>query len=273
MKRLRVTAVSYLNTKPFLYGLFQSKLDEFIDLKLDIPSRCAEKLVKDEADLGLVPVGALPGLANPHILSDYCIGCDGPVRTVCIYSDKPIEEVEKLYLDYHSRTSVLLTQVLLEHYWKVSPEILNSGPGFETEIKGTTAGLVIGDRTIGLEQKHPYIYDLGIIWKEFTGLPFVFAVWVSNKPLSEGFIDRLNYGLSLGLESIPQLLCLIPNPNPDFDLRAYFHDNISYGLDDSKLEALQLFYKYLGLDMGHLNLDYAQMSEKEHLILKSINRI
>ena len=105
MKKIKITAVSYLNTKPLLYGLLKSNLAQSVDLQLNIPSVCAQKLLNGEADLGLVPVAILPELQQPQIISDYCIGTVGAVKTVAIYSHVPIEKVESLYLDYHSRTS------------------------------------------------------------------------------------------------------------------------------------------------------------------------
>ncbi len=161
MSAIKITAVSYLNTKPLLYGLLKSDLAADIELQLDIPSVCAQKLLSGQADLGLVPVAVLPELISPRIVSDYCIGADGTVRTVCIFSERPLEQVERLYLDFHSRTSVELTKILLAEYWMLSPELVPAQEGYEALISGTTAGLVIGDRAIGLEQKFSYVYDLG----------------------------------------------------------------------------------------------------------------
>lgn len=245
MKQLKVTAVSYLNTKPFLFGIFKSGFDKQIDLQLDIPSECARKLSSGEADLGLVPVAVIPELETPHIISDYCIGTNGTVKTVCIFADCPIENLTHLYLDFHSRTSVELVKVLLDSHWQLSPTLLQATPGFEEKIGGSTGALIIGDRAIGLDEKHPFVYDLGEAWLEMTGLPFVFAAWVSNRPLETGFIKQLNAALKTGIEEIPQLMYLLPSPAPRFDLRGYFTENISYVLDQQKRKALDLFLKIL----------------------------
>ncbi|MBR9919275.1 MAG: menaquinone biosynthesis protein [Bacteroidetes bacterium] len=245
MSKLRITAVSYLNTKPFLYGLLHSELRDQIDLQLDIPSVCAAKLASGEVDLGLIPVAALPGLSSPRLISDYCIGAVGDVRTVSVLGDVPIEEMTHIYLDYQSRTSVELVQILLKKYWKLNPILVPAKPGFENEIGGTTGGLVIGDRVIELENKFDYNYDLGEAWWNHTGLPFVFAAWVSNKPIPESFIRKFNKALRAGLEHIPQLLLLLPAPRPGFDLEKYFTQNISYELDDAKKRGLKLFLENL----------------------------
>ncbi len=241
MNKIKVTAVSYLNTKPLLYGIFQNGLENEIALELDIPSVCAQKLKSGEADLGLVPVAIIPELETPYIVSDYCIGTIGTVKTVCIYSCCPIEELTHLYLDYHSRTSVELVKVLLKKYWKLQPEFIKAQPGFETKINETHGALIIGDRAMGLEEKYPFVYDLGEAWLDFTGLPFVFAAWVSNKPLDEIFVRQFNAALANGIAHIPQLVYLLPTPHSGFDLKEYFTNNISYELDEQKKKGLSLF--------------------------------
>lgn len=241
MEKVKITAVSYLNTKPLLYGLLQSEIANQIDLSLNIPSVCAQKLISKEADLGLVPVAILPELKTPHIVSDFCIGTDGAVATVCIYSHCPIEELDTIYLDYHSRTSVELTKILLKNYWKIQPNLIHAKPGYETNINGKTGALIIGDRAMGLDKVYPFCYDLGQAWRDYCGLPFVFALWISNKPLDEAFIKAFNSALQSGITGIPQLSFLIPSPNPDFDLHNYFANHISYHFDSQKKTALTRF--------------------------------
>ena len=154
-----------------MYGLMHEGMPEMLEMALDIPSVCADKLERGEVDLALVPIAILPKLKTPFIISDYCIGTIGAVKTVGIYSDVPIEEITELYLDFHSRTSVQLAQILLKEYWKISPKLNQATEGFIKEIKDTLGAVVIGDRTIGLEDKHRYFYDLGEIWMKHTGLP------------------------------------------------------------------------------------------------------
>ncbi|MEL6866116.1 MAG: menaquinone biosynthesis protein [Bacteroidota bacterium] len=241
MKKIKVTAVSYLNTKPLLYGLLQDQLEKHIDLQLNIPSVCAEKLKSGAVDLGLVPVAIIPELEQPYIISDYCIGTKGAVETVCIYGDRPIEEMSHIYLDYHSRTSVELTKILLRDHWQLSPELMKASQGYIDQIEGRVGGLVIGDRTIGLDKRFKYCYDLGEVWFQHTQLPFVFAAWISNKPLDPEFVQAFNRALAKGIELIPQLRFIIPSPSPDFDLETYFTHHISYDLDAKKRQALALF--------------------------------
>ena len=218
-KKYKVVAVSYLNTKPLLWGLLNTpEIAEQIELTLAIPSVCAAWLQAGEADLGLVPVAILPELENAQILSDYCIGAVGKVATVCIFSHVPIEKITHLYLDYHSRTSVELAQILLREYWKITPTLLPTYEGFEEHIGGTQAAVIIGDRAIMQLKKFEYVYDLAEIWQQHTRLPFVFAAWVSQKTLPDDFIAAFNAALARGIAEVPKLMYILPSPAPFFDL-------------------------------------------------------
>ena len=208
MVKYKVSAVSYLNTIPFIYGLKQSKLLDTIDLQLDYPAICADKLINGEVDIALVPVVVIPQLEDAYIISDYCIGSDAEVDTVCLYSNVPISEIESIALDYQSRTSTALLRLLLNEYWKITPQLTTTESGFENKINGKHAALVIGDRAFELNNKYSYIYDLSAIWKEMTGLPFVFAAWVSNAKLPQDFIVAFNNALENGLTDIDKATAL-----------------------------------------------------------------
>jgi chorismate dehydratase len=243
-KKIRIGAVSYLNTKPLLYGLAHSSLGQDIELTLDYPAAIAQGLQNGKLDIGLVPVAIIPTLPEYHLVSDYCIGCDGPVASVCIFSDVPLEETETILLDYQSRTSVALTRILLKNFWKLNPVLEDTGGDeYIHRISDKTAGLVIGDRA--LEQRHQskYIYDLGEAWKAYTGLGFVFATWISNKKIDPVFLDKFNQLNTVGFEHLPEIISA--NPYPHFDLAAYYTKNISYLLDENKKAGMELFIKMI----------------------------
>lgn len=242
---LKVTAVSYLNTKPFLYGLLSSPLMDHLEIDLAIPSECARKLTSGEADIGLVPVAVLPELKDYKIISGFGIGCEGPVASVCLFSEVAVQEIKEIYLDYHSRTSVELLQILVREHWKIHPTFIHGTKGFEDRIQGSTAGLIIGDRAMELGDKFGYIYDLGEAWYEWTKLPFVFAVWVSVKPLDPLVISMFEQALASGIQQIDKVIKILPTPEDHFDLKRYFTENISYTLDENKMKALDLFLQKL----------------------------
>jgi chorismate dehydratase len=200
-------------------------------------------LLQDEIDLGLVPVAIIPKLKSYYINTDYCIGCDGPTASVCLFSETPIDKVEKVLLDHQSRTSVVLAKILLKEYWKIQPELIDAGEDFREFIKGTTAGLVIGDRALQQRKHSAYVYDLGEAWKQLTGLPFVFAAWISNKKLSNAFVEEFNIANGLGLHNIDAVLEELDYD--DFDLHDYYSRYIKYDLNAAKREGLDLFLKKL----------------------------
>ena len=239
---IKVSAVSYLNTIPFIYGLKNSPIFNQIELSLDFPALCADKLLNNQVDIGLVPVAVIPKLQHPHIISDYCIGANGAVDTVCLYSDVPISEIESIALDYQSHTSVELLKILLREYWYLNPELKNAEIGFEDSIKGKHAALVIGDRAFALNTKHTYTYDLSAIWKQLTGLSFVFATWVAYRELPKDFIVSFNIALEHGLQNMDKAINLeginYPNCNNPSD---YLNNKISYVLDAEKQKGMELF--------------------------------
>ena len=239
---LKIAVISYLNSLPFVYGLKRSKLSKVINLDIGHPAFCADKLINDEVDLALVPVSIIPNLQAPYIISDYCIGANSEVDTVCLFSDVPISEIECVDLDYQSKTSVALLKILMSEYWRVTPRFRNAKLGFESRISGRNSALVIGDRAFDLRTKHKYIYDLAAIWKDMTGLPFVFAAWVSNKKLTEDFLIKFNQALKYGLASINDALDMefqkyFNCKNP----KAYLNNKISYTLDAKKIAGMNLF--------------------------------
>ena len=235
--------MSYLNTKPLIYGIEKGMIKEDADLIIDYPSKIASMLLENEIDVGLVPVAIIPQMKEHYIISDYCIGSVGEVASVCLFSEVPLNEIKTVLLDYQSRTSVALLKVLIKEYWKIDVDFENTSGDYQSKISGTTAGLVIGDRALVQRKVSPFIFDLGAEWKKFTGLPFVFAAWVSNKRLDENFIEEFNKANAFGLHRIAEVAD--ENPYPVFDLNHYYTECISFELDEGKKKGLELFLKKL----------------------------
>jgi len=227
-----------------MYGLESMPVREKMDLVPDYPSLVAEKLIRGEIDLGLIPVASIPRLAESHIIGDYCIGAEGEIATVALFSEVPMDEIETVYLDYQSRTSVALLKYLLRESWGIYPRILQAtGEEYRDLIRGTTAGLVIGDRAFEQRKISTFIYDLGSEWKAITGLPFVFAAWVSNKPLDSAFIREFNEALAMGISRIDEIV--EETDFPLFDLRKYYKLHLSYLLDQRKKKGMEYFLKVI----------------------------
>lgn len=227
-----------------MYGLEREPISSQIELIGDYPSRLAERLLKGEIDIGLVPVAVLPELKSYHIVSDYCIGAEGEIASVALFSNVPIHEIKKVLLDYQSRTSVALLKYLMQEYWGINPELVDTkNEEYRNQITGTTAGLVIGDRAFEQRKISTFIYDLGSDWRKITGLPFVFAAWVSTKPISQDFIKLFNEANASGLEIIDEIV--EKTPFSLFDLSKYYKLHLSYSFNSEKQKGMDLFLKYI----------------------------
>lgn len=238
LSKIRISAVSYTNTKPFIYGIERSDIMADIELSLDIPTDCAANVIAGNVDIGLIPVAAIPMIEAPYIISDYCIGSIGAVNSVFILSQVPRDQIKSVILDPESRTSNNLAKVLFKNYYK--QEV-----GFSTNPETKADAIVlIGDRTFGQLDQYPFVYDMGAEWMDFTGLPFVYAAWVANKEISPEFINAFNQALKNGLEARPEViksLAVIPG----FDMEDYLMHKLDFELTESKKEAIQLFLSYI----------------------------
>ena len=238
-QKVRIGAVSYLNSKPLIYGLENGMMKDQVELIIDYPSNIANALLNDSIDIGLVPVAIIPEMKEHYIITDYCISCDGAVETVCLFSDVPIQEIKTVLLDYQSRTSILLAQFLLKEYWKATPVLKKAEVDFIQQIKGTTAAVIIGDRTYHQRKVSKYCYDLGLAWKLYTGLPFVFAAWISNKPMNKQLIEEFNAANEYGLQNLDAVV--EKYKTEEIDLKKYYTEFIQYRLNESKREGLKKF--------------------------------
>ena len=237
--------VSYLNTRPLLLGMEQSPFKERIELMKDYPAQIAQALLDDTIDIGLVPVAVMPLLKHPQLVSKYVIGTEGEVASVALFSQVPMDQIEKVYLDYQSRTSVQLVKLLLGQYWKKEVAFLTATEGYMDKISGTTAGVIIGDRALASLDKYKFIFDLGSAWKAYSGLPFVFAAWVANKPIPLDFMEAFDAANGYGLSHLEDVIALIPVNEQVYDLHKYYTENISYELTPEKREGLARFLETL----------------------------
>jgi len=237
--------VSYLNTRPLLLGMEQSPFKERIELMKAYPAQIAQALLDDTIDIGLVPVAVMPLLKHPQLVSKYVIGTEGEVASVALFSQVPMDQIEKVYLDYQSRTSVALAKILFKQFWKKEVEFLNATEGYINQINGNTAGIIIGDRALVNLDTFEHIYDLGLAWKAYSGLPFVFAAWVANKPIPFEFIEAFDAANGYGLSHLEDVIALIPAIEQVYDLHKYYTENISYELTPEKKAGLGKFLEAL----------------------------
>lgn len=248
MDKIRISAVKYANTYPFIYGLIESGFDKKVILETDHPADCATKLISGRVDIGLIPVATLPLLKEYHIISDYCIGANGNVRTVMLLSNCPFEEIEAIFLDYRSRSSVNLTKVLAKNSWKKEFIWINTSKGFDfINIGLNEAVVLIGDQCFEYENNFRFKIDLAREWKDFSGLPFVFACWTANKKLDKEFIEEFNKALQSGVNNIDAVVEKFGKTGTITGnvLKKYLTENIDFDFNDEKKMALKLFLELM----------------------------
>jgi chorismate dehydratase len=242
---LRLGAVSYLNTKPLVYGL-DTQPDQF-DVRFDVPAKCAALLHAGKVDLGLIP-------AVEYLRGDYCmvpdvsIASDGPVATVAVFTRKPIEQVKTLALDLSSRTSVALTRVLCVKHWRIEPSFTPAEPDLEAMLARADAALVIGDPAFEIDpvKRRVTKIDLGAEWKAMTGLPFVYAMWAGRAGAATADQCRaLQAARDRGVAHLPEIAHAVSGGNSELERRSlvYLRDHLRYGLGPAEVEGLRLFHR------------------------------
>ncbi len=258
---VRLGAVSYLNTKPLIHGLRQRLPG--CDLHLDLPSRLADQLAAGGLDVALIPSVEFLRGTQLSIVSDACIACRGPVRSVRLLFRKSPDEISSLALDEGSRTSAVLAQLLLARRFGIHPRLEPLHIATPLDVVGTDALLVIGDRAMHVDSSR-YVanWDLGEEWLTETGLPFVFAMWVASSPsVPAEVVAALQSARDAGIEQAEQIAIsqaagygLTPN-----DCLTYFLEQLHFTLGPRELQGLELFRHY-AIELGLLPASCQQLS-------------
>jgi chorismate dehydratase len=248
MSRVRLGAVGYLNARPLVYGLDTSSQ---FDLRFDVPSKCAELLHEGAIDLGLIP-----SIEYNHpitrteyaIVPDLAIASNGAVASVAIYTGQPIQDVRSIALDTSSRTSVALVRVLCKRVFKIAPRLEHRGPDLREMLEACDAALIIGDNALMRDgDDRVEKFDLGEIWMQTTGLPFVYAFWAGRHGcLSARDFEALHGARDLGLQHTDEIAREYFAASPERQAMGarYLQDNIKYSLGAQERAGLELFYQY-----------------------------
>lgn len=236
----RIAAVSYLNTVPFIYGI-RHAADLRAELLLTSPALCARNFIAGDADIALLPSSVVPELKGAEIVTDFCIGAEREMLATVV-SNTPIEEVRRIRVDGDACASVQLAGYLAAKRWKVAPEWLamEECSALDTPQDGD-AFLLVGDKALDHDDEFIYSYDLAAEWREETGLPFVFAVWVARKGVPYEVTDALEEALTFGVERIYEAVA-----QSGCSDRPYAYDyltrDIDFLFDSEKRKALQKFW-------------------------------
>ena len=258
MRRLRISAISYLNTAPlmwdFEHGGVEHEVGSEFDISYTLPSACARALAEGTADIGIIPAAAYAEIPGLMVLPEVAIASRRAVRSILLVSKVPIESVRTVALDTSSLTSVALTKILFEKWLGGGRTFTAMAPDVEAMLADHDAGLLIGDPALKIDPARYHTVDMAEEWIRHTGKPFVFAFWAvrgdalrevaPSLDLPAVFQKSRDHGLEpLNLNQIARewggRLDLT-----EADVRSYLTQNIHYQLDAGCLEGLRLFYQY-----------------------------
>ena len=254
MRRLRISAISYLNTAPLMWDFEHGEAGRQFDISYTLPSACARALAEGTADIGIIPAAAYAQIPGLQVLPDIAIASRRAVRSILLVSKVPITQVHSVALDTSSMTSVALTKILFEKWLGGGRTFFPMEPNIEKMLASHDAGLLIGDPALRIDRSRYQTLDLAEEWIRYTGKPFVFAFWaIRGAALGEAdpaldlaavFRNSRDHGLEpssldqIAHEWVPRLGLT------ESDVRSYLTESIHYQLDAGCLEGLQLFYRY-----------------------------
>lgn len=254
MRKLRISAISYLNTAPLMWDFQHGTAGADFEISYTIPSQCAAALRAGTADIGIIPAAAYTSIPDLVILPGVAIASRQPVRSILLASKVPMEKIRTVAVDTSSMTSVALTKVLFERWWGAGRKFFPMAPDIGSMLEKYDAGLVIGDPALQIDRSRYETYDLAEEWIRFTGKPFVFAFWAVRKAALAEASPALDlaaiFKKSRDRGLYPQSLQAIAEEwGPRLGLsgesvKSYLTENIYYTLDEPCLEGLQLFYRY-----------------------------
>jgi chorismate dehydratase len=255
--RVRIGAVGYLNARPLVYGLEHSPR---FSLRFDVPARCADLLHAGDIDLGLIPsIEYLRGPQSYGIVPDLAVASNGPVASVALYTRKEPRDMRSIALDTTSRTSVALTRVVAKHAFKIDPELIPMAPGLRTMLDRADGALIIGDTALFVDHAAAGArkIDLGELWTEATGLPFVYAFWAGRPHVVDpDDVAILRRARDAGVANVDRIAaaCVPDDPARQAVVERYLRNNIRYALDGAAEEGLRTFYRYAA-ELGLVGFD------------------
>lgn len=254
MRKLRISAISYLNTAPLMWDFEHREAGRNFEIAYTLPSACARALAEGSADIGIIPAAAYTEIPGLLVLPDVAIASRRAVRSILLVSKTPIEKVRSVALDTSSMTSVALTKVLFAKWLGGGRSFASMPPDVDQMLEEHDAGLLIGDPALRVDRSQYHTLDLAEEWIRFTGKPFVFAFWVvrgaalaeADPSLDLAGIFRESRDHGLAPESLDRIAGeWAPRVGEsDAGVRSYLTENIYYQLDAGCLDGLRLFYRY-----------------------------
>jgi chorismate dehydratase len=261
--RLHACVVSYLNAVPLFWGLQHGPQQGLFDLDFMLPSRCADALRSGQAQAAILPSIEYQRIDGLKIVPGLSIASAGPVRSVLLISQRPVEEIRSLAMDTSSRTSACLVQILLRRHYKIRPQLKPSAPDLTAMLRDSDAALIIGDPALASDFPGLQVYDLAEEWRTMTGLPFVFAFWAvrNDAAVSADCVAAFQQSPAYAMEHLEELAESESRRTrlPVSLIRDYLTKNIDFSLGERNLEGLRTFYSLaheVGLTNGVKTLEF-----------------
>ncbi|MCF6159439.1 MAG: hypothetical protein E3K32_12925 [wastewater metagenome] len=246
MKKLRIGVVPYMNAKPLIYGL--SRLSNSIELSFEVPSLLPGMLDNNQVDVAIIPSVEYIRSGKYVIVPDISISSAGIVESVKLFSKVPVQEIRTIALDKSSLTSSMLTRIIIKELYHISPQYLSWNKHYDISRSDSDAVLLIGDNAMRVTNDEYVTLDLGQVWFEYTGLPFVYAVWAIKKDHHiPGINALLKDTKEAGIRSVDiiaaeeaQRLQL-----PYERCLHYLTHSIRYDLGKNEIKGLKAFYQHI----------------------------
>ena len=246
--RPRIAASSYLNTAPLIWSFIHGAQSETAELCTDTaPARCAEMLARGEVDAALVPVIEYQRLADIAIIPDVCVGSKTAARSVVLATRKNnLKKIERVALDESSRTSAALVKILFREFLGFEPEWETAAPDLKSMLTHADAALIIGDPAMKIPRDQFHVFDLAALWHEFTGLGFVFAMWMARQDRAEK-IRSIDFGAARdeGLTNLDRVIADYPHKIEltQDEIKTYLTQNIVFAVDEEMQKGLAQFFE------------------------------
>jgi predicted solute-binding protein len=247
-KQKKLSLVSYLNTKPLIYGLEKNLVKHSFQLQKDVPSVCARRLMEEEVEIGIIPsIEYARAKGRLKIVPDLSIASKEAVNSVILFFNKDLKNLNTIAVDTSSRTSVALLSILLQEKYEIEAELIPMAPDLDEMLRQADAALIIGDKALHYQVDWPNKLDLAAEWFDLTGLPFVFAFWAGTESgISEEDVKALKESYELGKKNIRQI-CQSHAEDQPYDstfYENYLNNNISYLFSEDEKDGLMEFYRY-----------------------------
>lgn len=244
---LTIAASSYLNSAPLLWSFLRGSMRGGVDFVEAVPAQCAQLLSQREVEAALVPVIEYQRLSEVRLVPDVCVGSKEEVLSVVLVSRKrELREIETVALDESSRTSATLVKVIFREFLENEPRWTTHTPNVTEMLERNDAALIIGDPAMAFSRTGVNVWDMARLWRNYTGLGFVVAMWMvkneeAEKSLSVDFAGAKDQGLN----SIDEIVGFYQDKIPlsAKELRDYLMKNIAFSLDDSMRAGLQLYFE------------------------------